>query len=136
MALLIDSSTFIALERRGQTLGRLATVARMDESVALAAITAAEPLTGVHRADTRERRIVRERFVETVLASVPSLAFDVTVARVYATLWADLHAVGQIIGAHDLMIAATALAHGYQVLTDNIRDFERVPGLTIQQPAW
>ena len=96
--LLIDSSTFIALERRGQTLGRLATVARMDESVALAAITAAEPLTGVHRADTRERRIVRERFVETVLASVPSLAFDVTVARVYATLWADLHAVGQIMG--------------------------------------
>jgi tRNA(fMet)-specific endonuclease VapC len=34
-----------------------------------------------------------------------------------------------MIGAHDLMIAATALAHGCAVLTENIKEFSRVPGL-------
>ena len=43
---------------------------------------------------------------------------------------------GQTTGAHDLLIAATALAHGYGVMTDNIRDFERVPGLEVRQPDW
>ena len=41
-----------------------------------------------------------------------------------------------MIGAHDLQIAATALAWGYAVLTDNLRDFHRVPGLEVRQPIW
>jgi hypothetical protein len=50
------------------------------------------------------------------------------VARTHARLWAQL-AAGTPVGAHDLLIAATALAHGYAVLTDDPRDFGRVPGL-------
>ncbi len=36
-----------------------------------------------------------------------------------------------MIGAHDLIISATALAHGHAVLTDNVGEFRRVPGLEI-----
>ena len=74
--------------------------------------------------------------MESVLALVPVLPLDLPVARIHARVLAELLGRGQLIGAHDLMIAATALAHGYTVLTDNLRDFENVHGLTIQQPTW
>jgi len=136
MAYLIDSSVFITLERQRRPLGDLALVASSDEPIALAAITASELLLGVHRADTLERRLRRETFVEAVLALLPLIPFDLQVVRVYARVWAELLNRGQLIGSNDLMISATALAHGYAVLTDNLRDFERVRELSIQQPIW
>ena len=135
MAQLIDTSIFIALERRGQPFNALA-LATPDEPVALASITASELLAGVHRADSMARRLRREAFVEAILGLIPVLPFDLRVARAHAQLWAQLAAAGQLIGAHDLLIAATALAHGYAVLTQNLRDFQRVPGLVVRQPAW
>lgn len=135
MALLIDSSVFIALERRGQQFDDLA-AAVPDVPLALSSITASELLAGVHRADSPARRSRREAFVEGLLARVPLLPFDIPVAPVHARLWARLAAASQPVGAHDLSIAATALAHGHAVLTHNLRDFQRVPGLTVRQPDW
>jgi predicted nucleic acid-binding protein len=40
-----------------------------------------------------------------------------------------------VIGAHDLWIAATALAYGLDLATDDGRSFDRVPGLTVLSPA-
>jgi tRNA(fMet)-specific endonuclease VapC len=101
----------------------------------LAAITASELLTGVHRADTPERALRREAYVESILEAVPVLPFDLRVARVHARLSAELARSGRRIGAHDLEIAATALAHGQPVLTANPRDFARVPGLAVHHLA-
>ncbi|MGH2543510.1 MAG: PIN domain-containing protein, partial [Ardenticatenaceae bacterium] len=112
MGQLIDSSIFIALERRGQSLRTLARAAP-PEPIALASITASELLMGVHRADTAARRVRRAAFVEAILTRVPVLPFDLQVARVHAQIGAELAAVGQPIGAHELIIAATALAYGY-----------------------
>lgn len=135
MAQLIDSSIFIALERRGERFGALVEVAP-DEPVGLASITASELLAGVHRADSLERRLRREAFVEAILEVVPVLPFDLRVARTYAELWAHLAGTGQMIGAHDLLIAATAVTYDYAVLTQNLRDFQRVPTLVVRQPYW
>jgi tRNA(fMet)-specific endonuclease VapC len=135
MAQLVDSSVFIALERRRESLAALAAVAPA-EPLALASITASELLAGVHRADTEARRLHRQGFVETILAQVPVLPFDLAAARTHARIWADLAAIGQPIGAHDLLIAATALAYGHAVLTQNLREFQRVPGLTVREPIW
>ena len=60
--------------------------------------------------------------------------FDLRVARVHARRWAELAAAGQITGPHDLIIGATALTHGYDVLTLNLREFRQVPGLIVRQP--
>jgi predicted nucleic acid-binding protein len=135
VALLIDSSVFIALERRGQDPGALVTIAP-DQDIAIASITASELLIGVHRSDSPERRVRREAFVEAVLQLAPTVPFDLRVARTHAQLWAALMAAGQQIGSHDQLIAATALAHGYAVLTENLREFQRVPGLVVRQPTW
>ena len=135
MGQLIDSSVLIQMERRG--LGLEALIAdQPDEATALAAITVSEILAGVYRADSPERRLRRQEFLETLLEEITVEPFDVEAARTYAQLWAKLTSTGQRIGAHDLMIAATALALGYTVLTGKLRDFQRVPGLTVQQPGW
>ena len=135
MAVLIDSSIFIGLERRGLEPDELVALVP-DEPVALASVSVSELLFGVERANTPERRARRERFVETILSIMPVLPFGMAEARRHAPLWAGLTTSGQMIGTHDLLIAATALAQGYDVLTDNVREFGRVPGLTVRQPQW
>lgn len=135
MAQLIDSGVLIGLERRGQGLGALSNAAP-NQPLAIASITCSELLIGIYRADTPDRRLLRESFIESVFASLPILPFDLEAARIHAELWAGLAAAGQMIGPNDLLIAATALAHGYGVLTENLREFERVPGLVVRRPAW
>ena len=135
MAQLIDTSVFISLERQGQSIGTVAG-ATVDEPVALAAITASELLVGVKRAQSPRQRMRREAFVEAILEAIPVLPIDLVVARVHAEIWSQLRDEGHSIGAHDMLIAATAVAHGYAVLTDNVREFRRVPGLEVRQPDW
>lgn len=135
MALLVDSSVLIGLERRHQD-PRMLSRAAPDELLAVASITVSELLVGVHRADTPERRRRRQAFLESTLETLRVLPFDLPEARVHAAIWAEMAAAGALIGPHDLIIAATALANGYEVLTQNVREFERVPGLAVRQPAW
>ena len=73
MGIILDSSILIAFERRRFDLEQLL----MDHSPpAIAAITAAELLIGVERADTPERRARREKFVENIFAFVPIIPFE------------------------------------------------------------
>ena len=135
MGQLVDTSVFIGLERRAAVFDSLADSVP-DEPVALSAITASELLAGVHRADSQHRRLRREVFVTAVLASMPVVPFDLGIARVHALLWSQLSGSGRLIGTHDLLIAATAVALGWSVLTDNVREFGRVPGLEVRRPDW
>ena len=128
MALLIDTSVFIAIERSGGSPSDL--LERVDDQpVALSAITASELFHGVHRAESALRRGRREAFIDTILATVSVVPFTLQTARVHSRIWADLQARGETIGAHDLLIAATALEHDRTLLTGNLRHFSRVPDL-------
>jgi tRNA(fMet)-specific endonuclease VapC len=128
---MVDTSVFIELERRGLQPAGLNT-AYPDASFAMSAITASELLVGVHRANSQERRRGREASVERLLQAIQVVSLDLRVARQHAVTWALLLRTGQVIKAHDLLIAATALAHGFTVLTRDLRDFPRVPGLAVQ----
>jgi tRNA(fMet)-specific endonuclease VapC len=99
-----------------------------DEEVGIAAITASELLHGVHRA-TPQYRARREAFVEAVLVAFLPLPFDLLAARAHARIWAQLASVGQDVGAHDRLVAATAIAAGWRVGTANLRHFDRISGL-------
>lgn len=129
--LLVDTSVLISLERSGQPPADL--VDRLgDRAVSLAAITASELLHGVHRADDAVRRTRRETFVEAVLALFSVRPFDLDTARVHAALWADLNQRGKLIGAHDLQIAATAMAAGLALLSADRRHFDRLSELELE----
>jgi tRNA(fMet)-specific endonuclease VapC len=127
---LIDPSVLVAAERSKQGV---AAVLRdhADTEIAIAAITASELLHGIHRATTTAIRARREAFVEAILASVPVLQFDLVTARLHSRIWAELAAKGLNLGAHDLLIGATALAHGMDVATRDLRSFPKIPGLTV-----
>ena len=133
MAVLIDASILIEAER-----GRLELephVARhADEQSFLSVITASELLHGVHRATRPDVRARRSAFVEGILQRFPLLSVDLACARAHAQIWAELRQAGTIIGPHDLWLAATCVAHGLTMVTANIREFERVPGLAVE--AW
>ena len=53
--------------------------------------------------------------------------------RIYAKVWASLAKKGITVGAHDLIIAATAISLDYTVITSNLRDFERIEGLRVEK---
>jgi tRNA(fMet)-specific endonuclease VapC len=134
VALLIDTTALIAVERgRSREAATLGDVlpGDPDEIVAIAAITASELLVGVHRARTDAQRARREAFVEAMLVRIPVVPFDLLCARMHARLAGSLAGSGASIGAHDLQIAATALAHGFRLVTANLREFRRVPGLLV-----
>ncbi len=128
MGRVIDSTLFVAAERGQLDLPRLRR-RHAGEPFVLAAITASELLEGIHRADTEARRIGREAFVEN-LRALRVIPFDLTIARVHARLRARIPRNRQI-GAHDLMIGATAVALGYAVLTRDRRSFPRIPDLRV-----
>jgi predicted nucleic acid-binding protein len=130
MARLIDSSVFVAMDRRGESLSALES-ALGGEPFAIASSTASELLFGVLRSALPDQQARWLEFVESVLSQIPVVAFDLEIARAHAQLTADLAGRGQSIGSNDLQIAATALVRGYSVLTHNVRHFERVPGLNI-----
>jgi tRNA(fMet)-specific endonuclease VapC len=127
MAVLIDTTVLVDAERRGQSLDR----AIGDEDRAISVITASELLHGVRRAQTGSVRARRSAFVEHVISSIEPLPITTAIARAHAEIWAELERDGNLIGAHDLWIAATALSHGMDVATANSRDFGRVPGLDV-----
>lgn len=132
MAVLVDSSVLIDLERQRRSLDDLDAIVG-GESIALAAVTISELLVGVHRAENSERARNRAAFVEDIVNRFAVLPFDLSAARIYGRITADLMSVGQLVGAHDLLIGATAIAYGYSVLTHNLRDFRRIPGVAVIQ---
>jgi predicted nucleic acid-binding protein len=99
--------------------------------VFISVVTISELLMGVHRADSEARRNRRSAFVEAIISGVRALDFTTDIARVHAQIYAELARQGQLIGAHDLMIAATARHHAVPLLTDNVDEFSRVGNLQV-----
>jgi predicted nucleic acid-binding protein len=130
MGVMLDTSVLVAAERG--TLRLVPLLAAQGEApVAIAAITAAELLHGCHRAADAGVRARRFAFVEAALELVPILPFGLIEARRHAELWAQLARDGTMIGPHDLLIAATALAQGHELATLNRAEFARVAGLRL-----
>ncbi|MFL6194780.1 MAG: type II toxin-antitoxin system VapC family toxin [Thermoanaerobaculia bacterium] len=131
MGVLIDSSVLIGYERGRIDLNEgLAGLEEQDLFISV--ITVSELLHGVHRARDAKIRAFRSAFVEAIFESLPILQIDFSTARIHAQLWADLASSGQLIGPHDLWLAASAVAHGLTLVTANVREFQRVPGLPVK----
>ena len=129
MGTLIDTSVLVAAER-GQLDLELLLEKLGDEEVAMASITASELLHGVHRLRGASRAR-SEVLVERLLDRLPVVDFDLAAARVHAALSAELRSRGVAVGAHDLLIAATAVLLDYAVATRDLRSFPRIKGLKI-----
>lgn len=66
------------------------------------------------------------------LLRLTEIVFDTEDARAAAAIRADLKRKGTPIGPYDLLIAGQAMARGLAVVTANVREFERVDGLKVE----
>jgi len=128
MGLILDTSILIAAEKKRLDLAALF-AAYNGETFAIAAITAAELLHGVERAKPAGRKKSRSEFVERVLTELEIIDFDFSVAQRHAKIWAALESAGKVIGAYDMLIAATTLHYDFRLATLNIAEFRQVPDL-------
>lgn len=124
----LDTNTVsYAMRGQGGVDVRLRSVSPVH--VALPVVVVFELLAGVERSQQAVRR--REQ-VERLAATVRILPLGVGEARVAAHLRATLEAAGTPIGPLDVLIAGIALAHGGVLVTRNVREFDRVPGLVVE----
>lgn len=129
MGMMVDTNVLISFEKSAKVIDL--SPWEPSERVYISVVTVSELLIGVHRANTEERRQRRSAFIEAVISGVGVLDFTSDCARMHARIYAELAKKGQPIGAHDLIIAATARYHDLSILTDNVEEFSRVPGLRV-----
>ncbi len=134
MGVILDTSVLIEAERGAMRLEPFLK-SLGDEAVAISVITASELLHGCLRAREASVRVRRSAFVEALLEMIPVVQFGMIEARRHAELWADLSHRGKLIGVHDMMIAATALARADSLATLNQREFRNVAGLKVISPG-
>ena len=104
---------------------------RDEDDVAIAAISVAELSVGVELAEGRARRN-RSDFLDGVLEAVPIIDYDLEVARAHARLLVAVRRQGRPRGAHDLVIAATAVAADRVVVTADTSALDDLPDVTVQ----
>ncbi len=120
---LLDTSVFIA-EETGRELGIL------PQMAAISVTTIAELYLGVLMADDPEVRARRLRTLSSVEVLFDPLPIDVDVARVFAELVAEARRQGRRPKIMDTWVAATAVAHGLPVYTQD-EDFLAIPRVRV-----
>ena len=98
----------------------------------LSVITYGELLFGAAKSKQRVEALDRLR---ELLHWLPALPLPETAAEAYGTIRAELASKGEMIGNNDLWIAAHAVATGLTLVTNNEKEFRRVPGLKMQNWA-
>jgi tRNA(fMet)-specific endonuclease VapC len=97
--------------------------------VAMSAITYGELCFGAEKSSKpKETRHI----LEQLIALIPVLALDHSVSVHYGKIRQTLQASGKLIGNNDLWIASHALANKLVLVTNNVAEFERVPGLRVE----
>ena len=124
---ILDSGLLIEAERGRTDPFALASI---EDHIAIAAITVAELLHGVERADER-RRAARQEWVEQIVSHIPIEDYDLETARVHARLLAESSRIGRTRGAHALIIAATAVVRD-RVLVTSDKGFAELPGVQVR----
>jgi len=128
---LFDTDTVIALIKeagRGVLTEKIGQIPFHQQF--LSTISLSELVYGAHCSDRAEYHL--GMIHDVLLQNVQLVAFDVPTAYQAGRLRADLRKQGTPIDFPDLQIASIALAHQFTLVTGNVRHFQRVPGLQVE----
>lgn len=132
MVIMLDADVMIRGEKG--TFDLAAWVgSRAKDQFEIAAITIAELWHGVERA-SGSHKTTRQNYLQTIVVALPVIPYTEQTAYEHARLWAELETAGKMIGAYDLIVAATALQRGSHVATFNKRHFAHIKGLSVIEP--
>lgn len=132
MTYMLDTNICICIMKKKpeQVLRRFREV--MDEGICISSVTLAELEYGMKHSSNP---VKNEQALLRFLAPLSILPFGAAAASVYGEIRAYLQSLGTPIGPLDMLIAGHARAEGAILVTNNVREFERVPGLEIENWA-
>lgn len=122
-----DICAFIARQRSPRVTKRFQSHRKGD--LAMSVVTFGELRVGAEKSDRYPRSL---KALELFVQVVPVIPMDPEVASFYGRVRSDLEKRGQIIGANDLWIASHCLQLGLTLVTNNEREFRRIPNLPIE----
>jgi tRNA(fMet)-specific endonuclease VapC len=105
---------------------------QLAEALCISTITLGELLYGVQKSARRSQNL---QAVEQFTARLEVLPFSVKAAAHFGQIRAELARAGRPCGAYDMLIAAHARSEGLVLITNNVREFQRMPGLRIENWA-
>ncbi len=126
---LVDTTLLVATERGKFDMRGF--VAAQAEDFRMSVVTLSELIHGATRADSTKRRLEKLEFIRRLVFDFPLVPFGIDEAEIHGRLTAAQESRGQRIGAYDSMIAATALARNWSVVTLNVSEFQRVSALKV-----
>jgi tRNA(fMet)-specific endonuclease VapC len=136
MGVVLDSSVLIAGERRGESVRQILTrvqAAHGEVDSALSVVTIVELTHGIYRAKSDADRERRRAFSEELRRDMVVHPVTVEFAELAGRIEGEQAARGISVAFEDLLIGATALYIGYDVVTLNVRHFQMIPGLSVVQ---
>jgi predicted nucleic acid-binding protein len=129
---LLDTDILSNLLKRVPSMTLIAKLVSVPpEQQFTSSITLGELVYGACRLPRRASALL-EQLDKTLLPNLPVLPFDVAAARRYGEIRAELERRGTPLGDADLRIGAIALARNLIVVTGNIRHFQRIPELSVE----
>lgn len=99
------------------------------EQICISAVTLGELIFGAEHSQQVERNLAD---IEAMIARLEVLPLDNKAAYHFGRIRAELYSTGQPIGPYDMMIAGHARASGLILVTNNVKEFARVPGLLLE----
>ncbi len=100
-----------------------------DGQICISAVTWGELIYGVEKSERPEQNLLD---CEGLAARITISSFDENAANHFGQLRAELYSIGKPVGPYDMMIAGHARALGLTLVTNNTKEFKRVPGLRIE----
>ena len=97
--------------------------------ICISSVTYAELIHGVEKSKAVDKNRIA---LTLLLTDIEILPFDISAAEGYGEIRAELERKGTPIGPLDMMIAGHARSLGYTVVTNNIKEFERIDGLRLE----
>ena len=129
---LLDTDILSNLLRRTPSTVLIAKLASIPaEQQFTSSVTLGELIYGAYRLGAGAGHLL-ERLDETLPPNLPALPFDRVAARRYGEVRAELERRGTPLGDADLRIGAIALARDLTVVTGNVRHFQRIPDLLVE----
>ena len=130
MAFLFDTDAISELLRRRPAAAYIKWLMDVSRDKQFtSAIVIGELYKGAYRSQASERHLAN--IEQRVLPAVTALPYDVGTAKVFGRIRAQLEKIGAILPDADLQIAATALHHGLELVTGNVRHFRRIVDLKL-----
>ena len=125
--MLYTNSVIYAIKRRPPTVREA--FKRHDGQMSISSVTWGELVYGAEKSAHTEKN---QADIEGLASRLEVLPFEQQAAAHFGQIRAELYQIGKPIGPYDMMIAGHARSQGLILVTNNVREFERVPGLRIE----